>query len=86
MRFGSLLTPPSSYAGELPNSRGRTLTDKSYVIHGIRTFLKLGVYPMAHSYRTRNLEIAEIGFIHPKVPGKEAVGIYKGMGAYHKIT
>jgi hypothetical protein len=29
------LTPPSSYMGELPNSHGRTLTDKSYVLHGI---------------------------------------------------
>jgi len=28
-------TPPSSYVGELPNSHGRTLTDKSYVLHGI---------------------------------------------------
>jgi hypothetical protein len=28
-------TPPSSYMGELPNSHGRTLTDKSYVLHGI---------------------------------------------------
>jgi hypothetical protein len=38
------------------------------------------------SYRTHNLEIAEICSIHPKVSGKETVGIYKGMGAYHKIT
>jgi hypothetical protein len=29
------LTPPSSYVGELPNSHGRTLTDWSYVLHGI---------------------------------------------------
>ena len=28
-------TSPSSYAGELPNSHGRTLTDKSHVLHGI---------------------------------------------------
>jgi len=28
-------TPPSSYMGELPNSHGRTLTDESYVMHGI---------------------------------------------------
>ncbi len=28
-------TPPSSYMGELPNSHGRTLTNKSYVLHGI---------------------------------------------------
>jgi hypothetical protein len=28
-------TPPSSYVGELPNSHGRTLTDKSYVLHGM---------------------------------------------------
>ena len=33
--FGLPLAPPSSYMGELPNSHGRTLTDKSYVIHGI---------------------------------------------------
>jgi len=31
------LAPPSSYVGELPNSHGRTLTDKSCVMHGIRT-------------------------------------------------
>jgi hypothetical protein len=28
-------TPPSSCVGELPNSHGRTLTDKSYVLHGM---------------------------------------------------
>ena len=28
-------TPPSSYMGELPNSHGWTLTNKSYVLHGI---------------------------------------------------
>ena len=33
--FRSPFTPPSSYMGELPNSHGRTLTDKSYVLHGI---------------------------------------------------
>jgi hypothetical protein len=37
--FGLLLTSSSSYVGELPNSHGRTLTDKSYVIHGIRSIL-----------------------------------------------
>ena len=35
MCFGLPLAPPSSYMGELPNSHGRTLTDESYVIHGI---------------------------------------------------
>jgi len=35
MCFGLPLTPPSSYMGELPNSHGRTLTDKPYVMHGI---------------------------------------------------
>jgi len=29
------LTPPSSYVGELPNSHGRTSTDKSYVLHSM---------------------------------------------------
>jgi len=29
------LCTSSSYMGELPNSHGRTLTDKSYVLHGI---------------------------------------------------
>jgi hypothetical protein len=28
-------TPPSSYVGELPNSHGRTLTNQSYVLHGM---------------------------------------------------
>jgi hypothetical protein len=33
---GTLARPPiSSYMGELPNSHVRTLTDKSYVMHGI---------------------------------------------------
>jgi hypothetical protein len=27
--------PPSSYVGELPRSHDRTLTDKSYVLHGM---------------------------------------------------
>jgi predicted transcriptional regulator len=31
------VSPPSNYVGELPNSHGRTLTDKLYTIHGIRT-------------------------------------------------
>jgi hypothetical protein len=35
MCFRLPLTPPSSYMGELPNSHGRTLTDESYVMHGI---------------------------------------------------
>jgi hypothetical protein len=36
-RFRSPLTSPSSYVGELPNSHDRTLTNKSFAIHGIRT-------------------------------------------------
>ena len=40
-RFRLPLTPPSSYMGELPNSHGRTLTDKSCVLHGIRSSLRL---------------------------------------------
>jgi hypothetical protein len=35
MCFRSSFTLPSSYMGELPNSHGRTLTDKSYVMPGI---------------------------------------------------
>jgi len=35
MCSGLPLALPSSYMGELPNSHGRTLTDKSYVMHGI---------------------------------------------------
>ena len=38
---GLPLTPPSSYVGELPNSHGRTLTDESYVVHGIRSGLAI---------------------------------------------
>jgi hypothetical protein len=34
-RIDAPVFPPSSYMGELPNSHGRTLTDKSYVLHGI---------------------------------------------------
>jgi len=29
------LTPPAGYMGALPNSHGRTLTDKPNVMHGI---------------------------------------------------
>jgi hypothetical protein len=35
MCFRLPFTLPSSYMGELPNSHGRTLTDESYVMHGI---------------------------------------------------
>ncbi len=42
--FGLLPTPPPSYVGELPNSHGRTLTDKSYVIHGIRTLVQMQIW------------------------------------------
>ncbi len=35
-------TPPSSYVGELPNSHGRTLTNKSYVLHGIPYYSAMG--------------------------------------------
>ena len=33
--FRSPFTPPSSYVGALSNSHGRTLTDKSYILHGM---------------------------------------------------
>ena len=32
--------------GELPNSHGRTLTDKSYVIHGIRSVFDYVILPL----------------------------------------
>ena len=35
------LPPPSSYVGQLPNSHGRTLTDKSYVLQGIPYYSSL---------------------------------------------
>jgi hypothetical protein len=34
--------------GELPNSHGRTLTDESYVLHGIQ--YKSTVWPIAPDY------------------------------------
>ena len=37
------------------------------------------------SYRIDDLQIAEIGFIHPKIPRKDAIGLDKGMGADEKI-
>jgi hypothetical protein len=35
MGFRLPLTIPSSYRGELLNSHGRNLTDKSYALHGV---------------------------------------------------
>ena len=44
--FGLLPTPPSSYMGELPNSHGWTLTNKSYAIHSIRPGLAIPLFIM----------------------------------------
>src|SRR3990167_1462603 len=49
LRFGLPLTPPSSYVGELPFSHRRTLTDKSYVIHGIRSNLHYSIIVYCNS-------------------------------------
>ena len=38
------------------------------------------------SCRIDNLQVPEIGLVHAKVPGKDAVGVDKGVGADEKIS
>jgi hypothetical protein len=47
------LTPPSSYVGELPNSHGRTLTGKSYVLHGIPYLFSPAIVVNLGNYRKK---------------------------------
>jgi hypothetical protein len=57
-------TPPSNYVGELPNSHGQTLTGKSYVLHGIRSDLKIAFDLKKECF---GLDKLRISVIHKKV-------------------
>jgi tripartite-type tricarboxylate transporter receptor subunit TctC len=43
--------------GELPNSHGRTLTDKSYVIHGIQSAFYKAAFSPKFQKRLENLDV-----------------------------